>query len=257
MPPKSPAEVVTAVRRRWRRLRNPKVRFASDMPVFIISRDRVASLAKLVAWLEDEGMSNIIIVDNDSTYPPLVNYLAATPHAVVQLGRNVGHTAPWDARLIETLARGRPFIVTDPDVVPDDGAHGAVQHMCGLLNRHPDHVKVGLGLHIDNLPDHYDMKAAVIAHESRYWVHPAPGDAFYAPVDTTFALHRAGTDYGVLQALRTGAPYLAEHEPWYLDSSNLPEEFVYYREHASSSMTWGASLDDTSAEYALPPDQVQ
>lgn len=250
---RSPADVAAAVGRRWRRALRRKVRFTPDIPVFIISRDRVASLAKLVSWLEAEGMRNIIIVDNDSTFPALVEYLAATPHSVVQLGRNVGHTAPWDTGLVEKLAKNRPFIVTDPDVVPEAQACGAIQHMCWLLNRHPDCVKVGLGLRIDDLSDHYEMKKSVIAHESRYWVNPVPGGAFYAPVDTTFALHRAGTGYCVLPALRTDAPFLARHDPWYMDSKNPPAEFVYYRDNASPSMTWGVSVDDTAREYQEPP----
>lgn len=254
MPIRSFSDIPTAVGRRWARLTAPKIRYAPDLPVFIVTRDRVAALARLVTWLEEEGMTNIVMLDNDSTYPPLVEYLASSPHTVVRLGRNVGHTAPWDAGLVDALPPGQPFIVTDPDVVPDEQAHGAVERMCWLLNRHPSYVKVGLGLHIDDLPDHYAMKSTVVDFESRYWTRPLPGGAFHAYVDTTFALYRPGTPYILTPAMRTGAPHLARHEPWYLDSNNLPEEFLYYRKHASGSSTWGASEDDTDPYYRSSSD---
>ena len=224
------------------------------MPVFIISRDRLDPLEKLVSWLELEGMTNIIVVDNASSYPPLVEYLDRTPHKVVRLDRNVGHTAPWSAGLVGKLASGVPYVVTDPDVVPEDAAHGAVEHMCWLLNRHADFVKVGLGLRIDDLPDHYEVKDRVLEHERQFWMRPVPGGAFHAVVDTTFALHRSGVGYCLGPALRTGPPFLAQHDPWYMDSSDPPVEFTYYRTHATTSTTWGASSDDTSSMYQAPMD---
>lgn len=249
MPIRSFADVTAAIGRRWVRLTAPKIKYDADLPVFIVTRDRVAALSRLVTWLENEGMTNLVILDNDSTYAPLLEYLDSTPHAVVRLGRNIGHTAPWDAGMVDALPEGQPFIVTDPDVVPDEHAHGAVKRMCWLLNRHPSYVKVGMGLHIDDLPDHYAMKGKVVEFESQYWTWPLPGGAYHAYVDTTFALYRPGTAYVLSPAMRTGAPYLARHEPWYLDSANLPEEFVYYRDHASGSRTWGASDDDTDEYY--------
>lgn len=243
------SDVSAAISRRWARLTAPKLKFDADLPIFIVTRDRVTALARLVTWLEDEGMTNVVILDNESTYPPLVEYLASTPHTVVHLGRNVGHTAPWDAGMVDGLPEGQPFIVTDPDVVPDEQAHGAVKRMVWLLNRHPSYAKVGMGLHIDDLPDHYDMKATVVEFESQYWTRPLPGGAYHAYVDTTFALYRPGTAYVLSPAMRTGAPYLARHDPWYPDSADLPAEFVYYREHASGSRTWGAADDDTDEFY--------
>ncbi|MCA9313847.1 hypothetical protein KDA08_06065, partial [Candidatus Saccharibacteria bacterium] len=62
-----------------------RVHYSNDIPVFIINRDRYEPLLKLIAWLGDEGLKNIHIVDNASTYPPLMKYYESTPYHVVRL----------------------------------------------------------------------------------------------------------------------------------------------------------------------------
>jgi hypothetical protein len=42
-------------------------------PVIIIVRDRLKPLALLVDWLERAGAQRLVLLDNDSTYPPLVS----------------------------------------------------------------------------------------------------------------------------------------------------------------------------------------
>lgn len=44
------------------------------VPIFINSRDRLGVLKKLIDWLLDAGYRNLIILDNNSTYPPLLEY---------------------------------------------------------------------------------------------------------------------------------------------------------------------------------------
>ena len=88
-------------------------------PVFILCRDRLTPLQELVGWLESAGFEEIRLLDNDSAYPPMVEYLAASPHEVMSLGRNVGKHALWLDRRFDRLIDRRPFVYTDPDVVPD------------------------------------------------------------------------------------------------------------------------------------------
>ena len=54
-----------------------------DPPIVICSRDRVWCLRRLVDWLERAGHERIVIVDNASTYEPLLDYLDGSPHQVV------------------------------------------------------------------------------------------------------------------------------------------------------------------------------
>lgn len=230
-------------RHRWALLLKSQrpIRYSGNIPVFIVCRDRVAPLRLLVEWLESEGMTNIILIDNDSLYGPMREYLAATAHTVIRLGRNVGHTSPWLPEVMGKHAKDRPFIVTDPDVIPDEHAHGAVRRFVHLLNQHHRYVKAGFGLRIDDIPDHYALKNDVIRWESAYWrpgIEVAPG-VWQAPIDTTFALYRPTTPYVEGPALRTGGRYVARHEPWYQDSAHPTEEMVFYQKRANQSMTWG------------------
>ena len=51
---------------------------AEQYPTFIIVRDRIEPLRQLLDWLDRAGQREIWLIDNDSTYPPLVEFLAAT-----------------------------------------------------------------------------------------------------------------------------------------------------------------------------------
>jgi len=210
---------------------------STDVPAFLIVRDRLTPLIELVGWLERAGLEEIWLIDNDSTYPPLLDYLASTTHAVVRTGRNLGHRSPWLSGAVQRHAHGRQFVVSDPDVVPDPNCPlDAPEHFATLLDRYPEIDKVGFGLRIDDLPDHYPLASAVRAWEERFWRDEAESGVFRADVDTTFALYRALDRRHVdAWALRTGAPYVARHTPWYIDPEQLSGEDRWYRERADRS----------------------
>lgn len=90
-------------------------------PVIITVRDRLSCLQNLLRWLEQNGQNDIWLCDNDSSYPPLVEFLQNTKHKVVYNKFNLGHRAPWLSGLVPELGNERYFIISDPDVVPDAG----------------------------------------------------------------------------------------------------------------------------------------
>ena len=106
----------------------------TSVPAFLTVRDRLTSLVDLVGWLERAGFDEIWLVDNDSTYPPMLDYLANTRHHVVRTGRNYGHRSPWLSGAVQRHAHGRNFIVSDPDVIPDSGCP---DRLCVLLRVAP------------------------------------------------------------------------------------------------------------------------
>lgn len=204
---------------------------AARYPVFIIVRDRYESLRHLIDWCERVGQTEIHLIDNDSTYPPLVELLSTTPHHVHRLGRNLGHRSPWLSGIVQRTARDRFHVVSDPDVIPDpECPTDALDHFRVLLEAHPDIHKAGFGLRIDDLPGHNPLTPDIIEWESRFWSEEIEPGVYRAPIDTTFALyrplpHRASDSL----ALRTGAPYLARHTPWYLDPNDLAPDEAHYR----------------------------
>lgn len=91
------------------------------LPIFINCRDRVGCLSQLVDWLLQAGYENLILLDNASSYAPLLQYyedIRSERVRIVMLGENLGHTALWDSEVLEMLNIETPYVYTDPDVLP-------------------------------------------------------------------------------------------------------------------------------------------
>jgi hypothetical protein len=192
--------------------------------------------------LDDVGP--VVLVDNDSAWPPMLDYLDETPHEVVRLETNAGHRAIWERDIRPDLRNAGPFVVTDPDVLPDPECPAdTLRHLATLLDRYPRVAKVGLGLHIDDLPEDSARSWDVYDWEQQFWENEIAPAVFSAPVDTTFALYRPGAGPQIEPALRVGAPYMARHLPWYYDSDLPDPEDLFYtvRVRAGSSNWHGDS----------------
>jgi hypothetical protein len=207
----------------------------NQVPVFINCRDRVTPLLPLLDYLERAGCEQVYLLDNDSTYPPLLEYYEQTPHNVIRLGENRRHKSFWESGLLEELGVRGQYVFSDPDLIPiEECPLDAIGYFAEVLERYPAYPKAGFGLKIDDLPDHFGMKADVIAWESRFWHRLIAPRLYEAPIDTTFALYRSA-EHAPRFAIRTGFPYLVRHTTWYLDSENLPEEHRYYIERARAT----------------------
>lgn len=198
---------------------------AFDPPVLINVHNRVNALRQLVAWLERAGHQRITLLDNASTYEPLLEYLEASPHKVVYLGENVGARSLW--------ATGRVpdewFVFTDPDIVPIERCPlDAVAHFKDLLDRYPA-PKAGFGLFLNDVPQHmpsFGHERSLMNPDAQYET-----GVYRSAIDTTFALYRPGIGFEYL-ALRTGFPYMARHQcrSWY--GGPITDEDRHYLTHA-------------------------
>lgn len=221
-----------------------------DIPVFIICFERVESLKKLVGWFESAGQRKIVLLDNDSTYKPLLDYYDKTPHQVIRFYRNVGHTAPWSLDLVRTLLPRDYYIVTDPDVLPSEAApKDTIAHLLSVHSDFPLHTKVGLGLKIDDLPKSYPLRDHVVEWEQQFWKTELRPSVYEAGVDTTFALYKPGSyNYTLHPSIRLGEPYVARHMPWYSDQSKQTDEDAYYKLRANANITsW--NVDELPERY--------
>jgi hypothetical protein len=229
---------------------------SARFPVFVNTRDRVSCLRPLVRWLESAGVQRIVLVDNASTYPPLLDYLDRSPHAVVRLPENLGQLAPWTSGTISAYAGARDFfVVTDPDVLPDPGCPlDALEHLYDVVYTFPEFVKAGLGLRIDDLPPRYPHAEAVRRWEARFWDEEFRPGLFRAPVDTTFAMYRPRTGPAMEPALRTGPPYVARHLPWYAGPRRSREDRYYLARALPGVNNWdGDRLAARIAEHVDLP----
>lgn len=203
------------------------------VPVFIISYNRVGYISRVIDRLEALDFQNIVVIDNASTYEPLLEYLKNSPHRVERLQQNHGHLALWRSGRFERIIQRERFILNDSDVMPAEGCPADItEHLAELLERYPRHNKAGLSLRIDDLPDHYAFKQQVIDWETPFWSHRLDDGNYEAALDTTFALYRPGVhcdEERWWRSIRTAPPYSALHLPWYQDTSISTEEDMFYQ----------------------------
>ena len=219
------------------------------MRAFIICRDRVTYTHLCVTAMTEAGLDPVII-DQGSTWPLAQDYLTAMEAAgVTVLRRSGGHPRTlWDWEPFRRACGQDRYVVTDCDVVPsEDCPLDWPGQLSGLLDRHPEYSKAGLGLRLDRIPGTYQRKDHVLKWEQKFWDEPLPGaqlngaKVYKAPVDTTLALYRplAEREFDIsLSALRTGYPYVADHLAWYEDYSDLDEELRWYHAHAEPGISY-------------------
>lgn len=227
------------------------------IPVFINCRDRVDTLKKTINSIKRAGFKEVYLIDNQSTYPKLLEYYHNTDHQVVLLGENMGHKAPWESLAVKLLSEGRPYVVTDPDVVLSEKyTPQIISKFMQIFDQYPGYVKIGAALSIDDLPTHYEHKNTVQKWEQQFWSNEIANSskliAYDAEIDTTFAIYRPNLGYITLPSIRIGGDYTAKHLPWYQNSTLLDEEDEYYKSHASSAVnTWNKNtLPEYLKEYS-------
>ena len=211
----------------------------NNTPVIINNFNRLFYLELLIDWLEKAGMRKIYIIDNLSTYPPLLDFYKKTKYTVFRLDKNVGHEALWKTHL-NMLFVNNYYIYTDPDIIPIELCPlNFINYFIEILNKYPEYTKIGFGLKIDDLPDYYQRKNEVILWENQYWTDEIEKGIYKARTDTTFALYRPGIMFQQWdRTLRTGYPYIARHLPWYVDTSNPTEEESYFRKITTKISSW-------------------
>jgi hypothetical protein len=191
------------------------------MKCLIINFNRLALPSKLADWCANHGLEPIFI-DNNSDYPPLLEYYGRCPYTVVRMGRNYSYLVVWNQNILDRLGITGRYIVTDPDLdlsgVPDDFLSVLEEG----LNRYPQFDKCGFSLEINDLPP-----VSPLIWEMQFWQKPLDSMYFDAAIDTTFALYKVR--HATWSGIRTNRPYTAHHVPWYYkNAEDLPEDEQYY-----------------------------
>lgn len=176
-----------------------------------------------------------VFVDNNSDYPPLLEYYKTTPFKVIRMHQNYGYKVVWDQNILERLGITGNYIVTDPDLdltgIPDD----FLSILEEGLRRYPEYDKCGFSLEINDLPPTDFCPAN---YEKQFWQHKLDDKYFKAPIDTTFALYKV--PYHSFNAIRTNRPYTAKHMPWYyFDFEDMPIDEQYYFRTTRESHSMG------------------
>ena len=218
---------------------------AYQIPIIINNYNRLSTLKQLIESLTIRGYSNIYILDNCSTYPPLLAYYESSPYEVIRLKANLGFKALWKDKAVRKRFCNDYYILTDSDVVLTEACPTDVIHYLHRLLKaeYKGAFKIGLSLAIDDIPNCYALKQQVITWESRYYQHKNADELYKAPVDTTLAIYRPRVGLSrsrFVEAYRTAYPYQLKHLPWYNDSDNLTEEETYYIKSCKQITAWSS-----------------
>ncbi len=204
---------------------------SKDVTVIINNRDLLDWPSKMVDRLECmRGIHEIIILDNGSTYKPLLNWYKSIGHKVIFMD-NLGHRAPWISGIISSLETDY-YVVTDSDLDLSELPIDAIPYLINILDSQPELGKVGLGLDTSGISVDSPYYHHVLNYEKSVQDKNTDHHGIInMPVDTTFAVYdrRVLAEYKIC-GVRTSSPYIAKHQPWYI--VNPSGDFCYYLDNA-------------------------
>lgn len=208
----------------------------TNISIVINNRDRLTTTKKMVEHiLSLNPNQKIIIIDNGSTYPPLLKwydeigwYDEILYNVKVERRENKGHLAFWHYGFPKWI--GEYFVYTDSDIILNaEMPKTWLEEMFDILQSN-NVKKVSLALEIDDLPEIYTYKNQVVRNEGRWWLNKIQYkdyELYKADTDTTFSLMRNFHD-NCYESIRVAGKFTAKHAPWYIDINNLDEEEKYY-----------------------------
>ena len=212
------------------------------IPVIINNRNLFTWVVEMVNKIKTyEGVGEIIIIDNGSDYPPLLEWYDTNP-CTIHRAENIGHAAPW--QVLGDVITNNDYVITDADMglldTPSDTLLYLKDNMDSLgLD------KIGLGLNWGIIKEDSLYYNHIKSYEKNRW-NSAHTNNIYTDIaiDTTFALYKKGTPYFVGGASTT-YPYVARHYPWEFNQETYEnnEEFKYYIKNANTSSSYKTYLN--------------
>lgn len=205
----------------------------SNIPIILNNFNRLSTTKKLANDLFKLGYTNIHILDNNSTYPPLLKWYDECPYKVERLTGNLGQLAIYNSGYINNFQGWVAY--SDSDIELNSiTPRGFIEKMAEIAEKY-NMIKAGLALKIDDLPTtRYGLY--IQREEQKFWTDMIQPDVYRAHIDTTFSVIKVGQPFQY-ESLRLAGNYTAKHVPWYLDYDNLNEEEIYYIEHCSSEFS--------------------
>lgn len=219
-------------------------------PVVINSFNQLTYISNMIEKLIDEEFKNIYILDQCSTYPPLLEWYAKiSSHVTIFMqSKNMG---PHDFFISKKyhIFGGAPFLYTDADLDWHELAPDFLTKFFHIANALKI-FKVGSALEIPKAQDlklnfHMlskdgDLKS-VVEHESIYWESPIAENIYNAPIDTTlhlFCPYYYQDNSPIITGIRVaGDGFQLKHLPWYVNDPMPVEERQYYMSRSLHS-TW-------------------
>jgi hypothetical protein len=227
-----------------------------SLPVVVNSFNQYTYLKNLLEKLESDGFRNFMIVDNNSTYAPLLSYYdelnKSGKAAVILYGENKGPHF-FHMKGVYKLFGSLPHIYTDPDLDYDFLAPTFLTELMTVSEKY-SMFKVGPALQIPHsyeidemmYCDQDGVRWGIADWESRYWKEQVDEGLFYpGHIDTTFHLFnptyfKVGSD--LIDGIRIGKDgFIFKHLPWYKNKISPKDESDFYANHVTEKSSWKSS----------------
>lgn len=205
-----------------------------QIPVVINNRNRLSTAKQLINDLIRLGYNHLYILDNQSTYEPLLQWYMSCPAEVIMLG-NMGHQALWLSGIISKFGDHEFICYTDSDIqLHPDTQPGFIEQLV-MIAKDFRTEKAGLAIEYTDVPNQ-NLLNIIGPIESRYWkhrLHHPTHEIYDAILDTTFQVIRTSCPYGWhYSSVRVaGTGFTCKHMPWY-NTQPLSVEEQYVLQHS-------------------------
>ena len=228
-----------------------------DTPIIIPVFNAPTYLKSMIDQLEARGWTNVIICDNDSTYPPMLDLLneLSIKYSVVMWGKNLGPRVYTEDKDI-CSRMPKYFIVTDPDLLFNDAMPASALNKMKRIVDMYGVSKVGLAVDIDSpeeIEKFFNPKGVELG-ERVHWIkkidrYQESDDLYHAPVDTTFALYNRDAFLVEIDnvpvrmtcntsAIRIAGRFTCKHMGYWKETPLSEKEETHYKDHNVWSATY-------------------
>lgn len=214
----------------------------TDIPIFVISYNNYTFVKSIVTQLLNYS-KNIFIVDNASTYGPLVQYLKTNPDNVniIHMEKNYGYRVLYEPRMSHIL--GQKYILTDPDLFLNPNMPQNFIDILDKLSVKYNVCRIGLALNMTRNDIRDDIKfggKTIQEVQSEFWkkrIHDDDYELYEAFTDTTFSFINRNNDYKEYAGLRIAGDFTCIHKPFHIgwESELLDGELDAYKSNNNST----------------------
>jgi hypothetical protein len=204
-----------------------------NYPIVLTNMNRLTTCKSMVESLFSlNGSSDITIIDNASTYPPLLDWYEEIKNDVKVI-RHAGNHGPWvffNSNFWSTID-SEFYIYSDADLELNSAMpYNWQEIMKDYYDKYQGDRKISLALDLEDIPDHYEYIDQVKNHQSVCWYPTEEENVYKAITDMSFTMDSKLKGYRY-ESVRLAGKFMAKHIPWYIDFNNISEEEKYYIEH--------------------------